>query len=196
MVPALVGEKRYKHFWPNKLETIVTFMYVPQKWKFIPLNLWLMTLSSSSSSAASILRLVSGALRAFRILTWWWWWHQHKCNWMFFSQLMFTFSLFHHVGSQVFQAWRKFMDEIEQQSKQIRSNAEHLENLCSDRMHQLCQEKKKSRKQYQEEHARIASQFAHVSWLNPGTILWPLKSHADASTSSKKRGRNSLKIPS
>lgn len=67
------------------------------------------------------------------------------------------------VGSQVFQAWRKFMDEIEQQSKQIRSNAEHLENLCSDRMHQLCQEKKKSRKQYQEEHARIASQFAHVS---------------------------------
>jgi Ribonuclease G/E len=68
-----------------------------------------------------------------------------------------------HVGSQINQAWRKFMDEIEQQSKQIRVNAEHLETLCSDRMAQLYQEKRKSRKQYQEEHAKIASQFAHVS---------------------------------
>lgn len=67
------------------------------------------------------------------------------------------------VGSQIFQAWRKFMDEIEQQSKQIRSNAEQLENLCSERMAQLYQDKRKSRKQYQEEHAKIASQFAHVS---------------------------------
>jgi hypothetical protein len=68
------------------------------------------------------------------------------------------------VGSQVFQAWRKFMDEIEQQSKQIRYNAEQLENLCSDRMSQLYQDKRKSKKQYQEEHAKIASQFAHVSY--------------------------------
>jgi hypothetical protein len=67
------------------------------------------------------------------------------------------------VGSQVFQAWRKFMDEIEQQSKQLRTNAEQLETLCSDRMAQLYQDKRKSRKQYQEEHAKIASQFAHVS---------------------------------
>jgi hypothetical protein len=56
------------------------------------------------------------------------------------------------------------MDEIEQQSKQIRYNAEQLENLCSDRMAQLYQEKRKSKKQYQEEHAKIASQFAHVSY--------------------------------
>lgn len=55
------------------------------------------------------------------------------------------------------------MDEVEQQSKQIRYNAEQLENLCSDRMSQLYQEKRKSRKQYQEEHAKIVSQFAHVS---------------------------------
>lgn len=68
------------------------------------------------------------------------------------------------VGSQIFQAWRKFMDEIEQQSKQIRFNAEQLENLCSDRMAQLYQDKRKSRKQYQEEHAKVASQFAHVSY--------------------------------
>jgi cell shape-determining protein MreC len=67
------------------------------------------------------------------------------------------------VGSQIFQAWRKFMDEIEQQSKQIRFNAEQLENLCSDRMSQLYQDKRKSRKQYQEEHSKIAMQFAHVS---------------------------------
>lgn len=57
------------------------------------------------------------------------------------------------------------MDEIEHQSKQIRSNAEQLENLCSDRMAQLYQDKRKSRKQYQEEHAKIASQFGHVSKL-------------------------------
>lgn len=54
------------------------------------------------------------------------------------------------------------MDEIEQQSKQIRNNAEQLENL-SDRMAQLFHDKRKSKKQYQEDHARIASQFAHVS---------------------------------
>lgn len=56
------------------------------------------------------------------------------------------------------------MDEIEQQSKQIRFNAEQLENLCTDRISQLYQDKRKSRKQYQEEHAKIASQFAHVSY--------------------------------
>ncbi|CRL07874.1 CLUMA_CG020915, isoform A [Clunio marinus] len=60
-------------------------------------------------------------------------------------------------------AWKKFMDEIEQQSKQIRFNAEQLENLCSDRMTQLYQDKRKSRKQYQEEHAKVASQFAHLT---------------------------------
>lgn len=67
------------------------------------------------------------------------------------------------AGSQVFQAWRKYMDEIEQQSKQIRNNAEQLENLSSDRMAQLFHDKRKSKKQYQEDHSRIASQFAHVS---------------------------------
>jgi tyrosine-protein kinase Fer len=55
------------------------------------------------------------------------------------------------------------MDELEQQSKQIKSNAEQLENLCSDRISQLYQDKRKSRKQYQEEHAKIVSDFAHVS---------------------------------
>lgn len=62
------------------------------------------------------------------------------------------------------------MDEVEQQSKQVRSNAEHLETLCSERMAQLYQDKRKSRKQYQEEHAKIASQFAHVSQLTRSSL--------------------------
>lgn len=92
------------------------------------------------------------------------------------------------VGSQIFQAWRKFMDEIEQQSKQIRFNAEQLENLCSDRMQQLYQDKRKSRKQYQEEHTKIATQFAHVSHHWP-TFPFP----RDASTSSENRFEHSTK---
>lgn len=92
------------------------------------------------------------------------------------------------VGSQIFQAWRKFMDEIEQQSKQIRFNAEQLESLCSDRMQQLYQDKRKSRKQYQEEHTKIATQFAHVSHHWP-TFPFP----RDASTSSKNRFEHSTK---
>lgn len=84
------------------------------------------------------------------------------------------------------------MDEIEQQSKQIRYNAEQLENLCSDRMAQLYQDKRKSKKQYQEEHAKIASQFAHVSH---NFFFLSFKIPRDASTSSTKRSRNSLEIP-
>lgn len=57
------------------------------------------------------------------------------------------------------------MDEIEQQSKLIRSNAEHLEILCGDRMVQMCQDKRKLRKQYQEEHTKIASPFTQVSFF-------------------------------
>lgn len=57
------------------------------------------------------------------------------------------------------------MEEIEQQSKLIRSNAEQLENLCNEKMSQLYQDKKKSRRLYQEEHTKIASQFAGVSQI-------------------------------
>lgn len=55
------------------------------------------------------------------------------------------------------------MEEIEQQSKQIRFNSEQLETLCSDKITQLYQDKRKSRKLYQEEHQKIAAQFTHVS---------------------------------
>ncbi|CAO1430994.1 unnamed protein product [Diamesa tonsa] len=67
------------------------------------------------------------------------------------------------LGSQIFQAWRSFMEEMEQQAKQVRFNSEQLDNLCSDRITQLYQEKRKSRKQFQEEHNKIASQFAHLT---------------------------------
>jgi len=74
-----------------------------------------------------------------------------------------SLSFTRRVGSQIFKAWRSFLDELEQQSKQIRTNAEHLEQLCSERMMQLYQDKRKLRKQYTDDHAKIASQFAHVS---------------------------------
>ncbi|CAH1728224.1 unnamed protein product [Chironomus riparius] len=66
-------------------------------------------------------------------------------------------------GSQVLQAWKKFMEEMENQSKLIRTNTENLENVCTDRMSQMCQEKRKLKKQYQEEHAKIASRFYQLT---------------------------------
>lgn len=56
------------------------------------------------------------------------------------------------------------MEEMENQSKLIRTNTEHLETLCADRMSQMCQEKRKLKKQYQEEHAKIASRFYQVNF--------------------------------
>lgn len=79
------------------------------------------------------------------------------------SSLLYGNENDNRVGSQIFQAWRSFMEEMEQQAKQVRFNSEQLDNLCSDRITQLYQEKRKSRKQFQEEHNKIASQFAHVS---------------------------------
>lgn len=68
------------------------------------------------------------------------------------------------TGSQVLQAWKKFMEEMENQSKLIRTNTENLENVCNDRMSQMCQERRKLKKQYQEEHAKIASRFYQVNF--------------------------------
>jgi tyrosine-protein kinase Fer len=56
------------------------------------------------------------------------------------------------------------MEEIEQQSKQIKLNSEQLEVLCSDKITQLYQDKRKSRKLFQEEYQKIAAQFTHVSF--------------------------------
>lgn len=159
--------------------------------------MWLMT--SSSRSGFGLLCFISfdddndGSRSAFKCFI-------ASVYILFFSYFPCRNNIFisHHVprprvGSQIFQAWRKFMDEIETQSKQIRLNAEQLENLCSDRMSQLYQDKRKSRKQYQEEHAKIASQFAHVShiWEHRLTLEIP----RDASTSSPKHLQHSVKIP-
>lgn len=98
----------------------------------------------------------------------------HK-NKIALSSLLYGNENDNRVGSQIFQAWRSFMEEMEQQAKQVRFNSEQLDNLCSDRITQLYQEKRKSRKQFQEEHNKIASQFAHVSChqINNNIINYP-----------------------
>lgn len=59
--------------------------------------------------------------------------------------------------------WKNIMEETENQSKLIRSNADHLESLCNERLVQLIQENKKLKKQFQEELSNILSRFAQVS---------------------------------
>ncbi|XP_055613638.1 tyrosine-protein kinase Fer-like, partial [Uranotaenia lowii] len=63
-------------------------------------------------------------------------------------------------GSHVTRAWRAFMEELEHTAKQIRANAEQLEALCLEKLAHLYQEKRRVRKQYQEEHTKIASKFS------------------------------------
>lgn len=54
------------------------------------------------------------------------------------------------------------MDEVDQQAKQFKLNAEQLEVICEKLAH-LSQDKRKARKAYQEEHAKIAARLNHVS---------------------------------
>lgn len=76
----------------------------------------------------------------------------------------FCFSFFAVcAGSLVTRAWRAMMEELEQQAKQMRMNAELLDGLCQDKLSPLYQDKRKARKAYQEEHNKIAAQFNHVS---------------------------------
>lgn len=60
-------------------------------------------------------------------------------------------------------AWRSIMEEWEQTAKQFKSNAEFLESMCQDKLTHLYQDKRKARKNYQEEHQKIATQFTNVS---------------------------------
>ncbi|XP_050101723.1 tyrosine-protein kinase Fer isoform X3 [Anopheles aquasalis] len=66
-------------------------------------------------------------------------------------------------GSHIMRAWRGFMEELEHTAKQIRSNAEQLETVCHEKLASLYQEKRRVRKQYQEEHTKIATQFSHLT---------------------------------
>lgn len=56
------------------------------------------------------------------------------------------------------------MDELDQQAKQFKSNAEQIEEVCNKLAH-LSQDKRKARKTYQEEHTKIAARLNHVSFL-------------------------------
>ncbi|XP_030243710.1 tyrosine-protein kinase Fer isoform X2 [Drosophila navojoa] len=54
------------------------------------------------------------------------------------------------------------MDELDQQAKQFKLNAEQLEVIC-DKLAHLSQDKRKARKAYQEEHAKIAARLNHLT---------------------------------
>lgn len=56
------------------------------------------------------------------------------------------------------------MDDLDQQAKQFRLNAESLEGLCEKLTH-LSQDKRKARKSYHEEHTKIASRLTQVSFF-------------------------------
>lgn len=87
------------------------------------------------------------------------------CVFLSLTKMLIILNRIYHavgIGSQIFQAWKKFLEETETQSKLIRSNADHLENLTNDRMIQMHQDKRKLRKQCQEEHNKIASPLYQV----------------------------------
>lgn len=66
-------------------------------------------------------------------------------------------------GSHITRAWRTFMEELEHTAKLIKSNAEQLESVCLDKLAHLYQDKRRVRKQYQEEHTKIATKFSHMT---------------------------------
>ncbi|KRF99340.1 uncharacterized protein Dwil_GK11727, isoform B [Drosophila willistoni] len=65
-------------------------------------------------------------------------------------------------GSLMTKSWRSYMDELDQQAKQFKLNAEQLEVVCEKLTH-LSQDKRKARKTYQEEHAKIAARLNHLT---------------------------------
>ncbi|XP_055543559.1 tyrosine-protein kinase Fer isoform X4 [Wyeomyia smithii] len=66
-------------------------------------------------------------------------------------------------GSHVTRAWRSYLEELEYTAKQIKANAEQLEAVCLDKLAHLYQDKRRVRKQYQEEHTKIATKFSHIT---------------------------------
>lgn len=66
-------------------------------------------------------------------------------------------------GSHITRAWRAFMEELEHTAKQVKANAEQLESVCLDKLAHLYQDKRRVRKQYQEEHTKIATKFSHIT---------------------------------
>ncbi|XP_067015330.2 tyrosine-protein kinase Fer isoform X2 [Anabrus simplex] len=66
-------------------------------------------------------------------------------------------------GSLVAQAWKNMMEDLDNTGKLIKQNADSVESISLDKLNTLYAEKRKARKQYQEEHNRIAAQFAHLT---------------------------------
>lgn len=66
------------------------------------------------------------------------------------------------IGSVVTSAWRSTLEELDNVGKVIRQNADSLETRAIDKLASMCQEKRKARKMYHEEHIRITQQFNHV----------------------------------
>ncbi|XP_058455999.1 tyrosine-protein kinase Fer isoform X2 [Malaya genurostris] len=66
-------------------------------------------------------------------------------------------------GSHVTRAWRLYLEELEHTAKQIKANAEQLDAVCLEKLTHLYQEKRRVRKQYQEEHTKIATKFSHIT---------------------------------
>ncbi|XP_023012456.2 tyrosine-protein kinase Fer isoform X2 [Leptinotarsa decemlineata] len=66
-------------------------------------------------------------------------------------------------GSLVSSSWRNIMEEMDSTAKLIRHNADSIESKSLDALNTLYAEKRKARKAYQEEHARILHQFTHLS---------------------------------
>ncbi|XP_063635263.1 tyrosine-protein kinase Fer isoform X5 [Cydia splendana] len=66
-------------------------------------------------------------------------------------------------GSVIASAWRTMTEEWENTSRQIKANAEALESRALDRLTSLMVERRKARKVYQEDHAKISSQFTQLS---------------------------------
>jgi tyrosine-protein kinase Fer len=87
------------------------------------------------------------------------------------------------LGSLVAQAWRGMMEELDNAAKLVKSNAETVEKETLEKLNILCQEKRKARKQYLEEHNRITQHFAIVSFyflihtLLQNSPLWEVSWH-------------------
>lgn len=67
------------------------------------------------------------------------------------------------AGSLVASTWKTMMEELDNTGKLIKQNADAIESKLVDSLSALYADKRKMRKAYQEEHARILQQFTHVS---------------------------------
>ncbi|XKL59119.1 hypothetical protein PGB90_000135 [Kerria lacca] len=68
--------------------------------------------------------------------------------------------------SSIFKAWKVLMDELENLGKLFKSNAEIIEKETLFKLNTMCNEKRKTKKHYQDEYNRLCQQFSNVSIKN------------------------------